>query len=74
MDRPFAHQLTMGREPGKKRDALIDRRMEIIAEPLRGIVQGMIFEAVKIFKKGNFRHGFTSLVNGVATFPSPRRG
>jgi len=29
---------------------------------------GLIFETMKIYKKGNFRHGFTSLVNGIATF------
>jgi hypothetical protein len=37
-------------------------------EALRGIPAAMIFEAMKIFKKGNFRHGFTSWVNGIATF------
>jgi hypothetical protein len=38
-------------------------------EALRGIPAAMIFEAMKIFKKDNFRHGFTSWVNGIATFP-----
>jgi hypothetical protein len=37
-------------------------------EALRGIPAAMIFEAMKIFKKDNFRHGFTSWVNGIATF------
>jgi len=41
---------------------------------LRGTSAAMIFEAMKIFKKGNFRHGFTSLVNGVATFPERQVG
>jgi len=37
-------------------------------ETLRDPPAAMIFEAMKIFKKLNFRHGFTSLVNGIATF------
>ena len=72
IDRCLAGQVPLGRKLVKERDALVDGRIEVITEALLGILRRMIFEAMIIFKKGNFRHGFTSLVNGVATLLAGR--
>jgi hypothetical protein len=70
IDRFFSRIFPMGASAGNDREKDIDRRIKVKVHPLRFTAAGLIFKAMIIFKKLNFRHGFTSLVNGIATFSS----
>jgi hypothetical protein len=63
----FCGQRPMGGGSGHEREKRIESGIKIIMEPLRYTLAGLIFEKVKLVNKFNFRHGSTSLVNGIAT-------
>ena len=49
----------------------IEHGIEIIVETLRYVLAGLVFKKVILINKFNFRHGSTSLVNGITTL-SPK--